>query len=61
MTEKPDDIFNDRFHWCALAAGFQAWAEGRIGDSRYVKQLAYESYERGEFKDRVKRPPPPDI
>lgn len=52
------DIFNDRFHWCALAAGFLATSEGRLDDSAYVKQLAYEFYEEGAFRDRVK---PPDL
>lgn len=50
-----DDFWSNRFHRCALAAGFQAWAEGRLTDSAYVKQLAYRSYERGEFADCVPR------
>lgn len=49
-----DDIFNDRWHWCVLAAGFQAYCEGRLENSAYVKELAYRSYERGDFRGRVK-------
>lgn len=30
-----DDFWDNRFHWCALAAGFLA-ADGRLGDSHTV-------------------------
>jgi hypothetical protein len=45
-------VRGNRFHWCALAAGFLAAGEGRIGDSRYVQRLAYELFEEGAFRDR---------
>jgi hypothetical protein len=45
-----DDFWKDRFHSCALAAGYIAQAEGRLADSDYVKQLAYELYEQGASK-----------
>ena len=48
-----EEFWSNRFHHCALFAGFQAASEGRIGDSRYVQQLAYELYERGEFRERA--------
>lgn len=35
----------DLFHSCALAAGFIAHSEGRLLDSRYVKELTYSMYE----------------
>lgn len=44
-----DDLFCDRFHWCALAAGVIAAAEGRLDDSPHVKRLAYQMYEAGAF------------
>lgn len=49
-----DTIFNDPFHWCALAAGFIAVLEDRLHDSLYVKQLTYEFYDQGAFRERVK-------
>ncbi len=57
MTEP---FWNNRFHWCALAAGFLAASEGRLDDSLYVKDLAYGFYESGAFRDRVpaKEPDP---
>lgn len=45
-----DNFWKDRFHWCALAAGFLAASEGRLHDSDYVKRLTYEFYEEGAFK-----------
>lgn len=48
-----DDIFTDRFHLCALAAGFLAASEGRLDDSEYVRRLAYQWYEEGAFADRA--------
>ncbi len=48
-----DDFWENRFHWCALAAGFLAAAEGRQNDDEYIKKLAYEFYETGAFRDRV--------
>jgi hypothetical protein len=50
MTE---EFWQNRFHWCALAAGFLAAAEGRLKDDRYVQDLAYEFYETGAFRDCV--------
>ena len=49
-----DSFHTNRFHWCALAAGFMTAAEGRISDSRYVRELTYELFEDGAFHDRVK-------
>lgn len=49
-----DDFWSNRFHWCALAAGFLAAAEGRLGDSDCVKRLAYRTYESGAFRERQK-------
>jgi hypothetical protein len=54
-----DDFWQNRFHWCALAAGFLAASEGCLADSRYVRKLAYEFYETGAFKDREKASPLP--
>jgi hypothetical protein len=45
-----DDIFTDRFHWCALAAGFLAAAESHLHDSEFVRRVAYRWYEEGAFK-----------
>jgi hypothetical protein len=56
MTDDPEDFWYNRFHWCSLAAGFQALLEGRLEDSDYVKELAHRSYDSGEFKDRVPSP-----
>ena len=60
-----DDFWSNRFHWCALAAGFLAHSEGRLQDSDYVRSLAYEFYETGAFtaavnkrKDRTGQFPP---
>lgn len=55
-----EPFWNNRFHWCALAAGFLAASEGRLDDSFYVKDLAYSFYEGGAFRDRVpaKEPSP---
>lgn len=55
MTEP---FWDNRFHWCALAAGFLAATEGRLDDSHYVKDLAYGFYESGAFRDRVPVKPP---
>lgn len=52
----PDDFWSNRFHYCALAAGFIAASEGRLADARYVRELAYALYEEGAFRDRVKHP-----
>jgi hypothetical protein len=45
------DNFNDRFHWCDLAAAFLAPAECRLDNSEYVRELAYGWYEEGAFRD----------
>jgi hypothetical protein len=52
-----DDFWNNRWHWCVLAAGFLAASEGRLDDSLYVKELAYFFFEDGAFRDRVKTKP----
>ena len=49
-------FWNDRFHWCALAAGFLAASEGRLGDSEYVRRLTYQWYEEGAFRERAEPP-----
>jgi hypothetical protein len=49
-----DDFWSDRFHWCALAAGFIAASEGRLHDSEYVRRLAYQLYEEGAFAEQPK-------
>lgn len=49
-----DDFWFDRLHWCALAAGFMATCEGRLHDSAYVKQLAYQWFEEGAFAEEAK-------
>lgn len=46
-----DDFHSNRFHRCALAAGFLAAGEGRLCDSVYVKRLAYHLYESGAFRE----------
>lgn len=50
-----DDFWSNRFHWCALAAGFIAAGEGRLGEALYVRELAYTLYEEGAFRDRVRQ------
>jgi hypothetical protein len=50
----PDPFWSNRFHWCALAAGFIAAGEDRLADALYVRELAYKLYEEGAFRDRVK-------
>lgn len=49
-----DDLWSDRFHWCALAAGFLAASEGRLHDSEYVRRLGYQWYEEGAFAEQVR-------
>jgi hypothetical protein len=48
-----DPFWSDRFHWCALAAGFVAASEGRLDNALYVRELAYAMYKEGAFRDRV--------
>lgn len=45
-----DEFWADRFHLCALAAGYRAASEGRLAESEYVRQLAYGLYEGGAFR-----------
>lgn len=52
MTSAP--FWSNHFHWCALAAGFIAWSEGRLDDSYYVRDLAYRMFAEGAFRDRAK-------
>lgn len=54
-TPQTEEFWENRFHWCALAAGFIAVAEGKLHDSLYVRELAYRMYEEGAFRDRVSR------
>jgi hypothetical protein len=51
MTEDP--FWSDRFHFCALAAGFIAAAEGRLDESLYVREMAYSFYKEGAFRERA--------
>jgi hypothetical protein len=46
----PDDFWSNRFHACALAAGFIATSEGRLADRRYVQSLCYDLFEGGAFR-----------
>lgn len=39
-----NDFWDDPFHLAALQAGFIAFCEGKLEDSDYVKQLAYEIF-----------------
>jgi hypothetical protein len=55
MTADSEEFWHNRFHWCAVAAGFLAASEGRLDDSLYVRELAYTFYEQGAFHDRVKQ------
>ncbi len=41
-----DGFWDDPFHACALAAGFLAHAEGRLGDAEHVRRLAFGLYGR---------------
>ncbi len=52
-----DEFWSDRFHFCALAAGFIAASEDKLGDALYVRELAYSLYKEGAFRDRVKQAP----
>jgi hypothetical protein len=47
-------FWDNRFHWCALAAGFLAVTEDRLAGSDYVRDLTYRMFEKGEFTDRVR-------
>jgi hypothetical protein len=49
-----DGFGSDRFHRCALAAGFIAASEGRLHDSECVRPLAYQWYEEGAFTEEAK-------
>jgi hypothetical protein len=51
-----DPFWSNRFHYCALTAGFIAASEGRLDDALYVRELAYALFEEGAFRDRVKHP-----
>lgn len=57
MTADSQDFWDNRFHFCALAAGFIAASGGRLDDSLYVRELAYSFYEEGAFRNRVKHAP----
>ena len=45
-----DDFWQDRFHYCALAAGFIAASEGQLDDALYVRELAYCSSRKARSK-----------
>lgn len=47
------DVTDDLFINCAMWAYWEAMAEGKQGDSAYVKKLAYSHYE-GELKKKAK-------
>jgi hypothetical protein len=51
VTMIDDDFWSNRFHWCALAAGFQAARERKLDDSLSVRQIAYRLYESGAFRE----------
>jgi hypothetical protein len=53
MTHNANDLefWSNRFHWCALAAGFLAARDGRLDDSLFVRQLAYGLFEQGAFRE----------
>ncbi len=57
-TVDTDPFWSDRFHYCALAAGFIASAEGRLDDALYVRELAYGFFKEGAFRDYVPRREP---
>ena len=40
-----EDITKDKFANCAIWAYYEAMADGKHGDSDYVKKLAYYHYE----------------
>ena len=57
-----EDFWSNRFHRCALVAGFIAAAEGRLHESEYVKRLAYDLFESGTFREHspdTQGDPPP--
>lgn len=54
MTDGIDAFWADRFHWCTLAAGFIAASEGRLQDSDYVRQLAYQGFQEGSFAEEAR-------
>jgi hypothetical protein len=54
-----DEFWSNRFHYCALAAGFIAASENRLHDALYVRDLAYSLFEDGAFRDCVQHSPPP--
>ena len=51
-----DEFWADRWHWCALAAGFIAAQEGSLADSQHVREIAYRLYEGGAFRDCGQQP-----
>lgn len=57
----PDPFWSDRFHCCALAAGFIAAIEGRLDDAVYVRELAYCMYEEGAFRQQTERALPKEM
>lgn len=40
-----DPFWQDRFHWCAIRAYYEALCEGKQKDSEYVRKRAYAYYE----------------
>lgn len=49
----PDDFWSDRFQLCSWWAAVIAHAQGRLADSVFVRQIAYDLYENGAFKDAL--------
>ena len=45
------EFWANRFHHCALIAGFIASDKGRLADCQYVQQLAYDLFESGVFRN----------
>ena len=52
---RDDEFWANRFHWCALEAGFRAKAQGRLHESEYVRRLAYGLYESGAYRESLAR------
>jgi len=49
-SELDPEFWQNRFHTCALVAGFLAARDSRLHDADYVRQIAYQLYESGAFR-----------
>jgi hypothetical protein len=49
-SELDPEFWQNRFHTCALVAGFLATRDGRLHDAGYVRQIAYQLYESGAYR-----------